>query len=105
MEYRIGIIGDKESVLGFMTVGFSVRTVENADEAKAALHEMAGDGFGIIFITEEYARLLENEIDKYKSEAVPAVICLPSKAGSTGFGLSNIKKSVENAVGVDILFK
>ena len=105
MLYRIGVIGDKDSVMGFMSIGFSVKTVENVAEAKDALIRMAKNDYAIIYITEEYAIELKDVIEKYRSSAVPAIICIPSKNGSTGYGMDSIKKSVENAVGADILFK
>jgi hypothetical protein len=41
--------------------------------------------------------------EKLKTEPAIAVIPLPSKNGALGFGMANIKKSVERAVGADIL--
>ena len=34
----------------------------------------------------------------------PAVIAIPGVKGNTGIGISGVKKSVEQAVGSDILF-
>ena len=41
---------------------------------------------------------------KYRELSVPAVIPIPSNRGTTGFGISNVKKYVEQAVGSDIIF-
>ena len=41
---------------------------------------------------------------KYQELAVPAIIPIPSNQGATGFGMSNVKKYVEQAVGSDIIF-
>ena len=35
--YKIGVIGDRESALGFMAVGFTVRIAESAEDAAHAL--------------------------------------------------------------------
>ena len=43
------------------------------------------------------------EIEKYRSKPIPAVILIPGKSGSMGIGMANIKNSVEHAVGADIL--
>ena len=51
------------------------------------------------------AMKLKEEIDEYKNDPLPAIIVIPGKGGTTGFGLENIKKSAERAVGADILFK
>ena len=105
MEYRIGVIGDSESVLGFMAVGFTVVTVETAEEAAKALGRMADENFAILFITERFAKEIPDAISAYKDTPLPSVITIPGKEGATGYGLANIKKSVERAVGADILFK
>ncbi len=105
MEYKIGVIGDVESVIGFMAVGFTVVTVETAEEAANKLKRMAKENFAILFLTERLAKEMPDAIMAYKDSPLPSVITIPGKEGATGFGLANIKKSVERAVGADILFK
>ena len=103
--YKIGVIGDKDSVLGFMSVGFSVFPVENALDAGHCIRRLAADGYAVIYITEEYAEKAADEIARFKDLPLPAIIAIPGKNGSTGYGLTAVKKSVERAVGTDILFK
>lgn len=103
--YKVGIIGDKDSVMGFKTVGISVFDVKNVEEAEYKLHYLASESYAIIFVTENYALEMEKSIDMYKDERFPAIIPVPSTKGSLGFGMKNVKKSVERAVGADILFK
>ena len=103
--YKIGIIGDRDSVLGFMAVGFSVEIADSPKKASECLKKMAADDFAVIYITEELASQITDEIDKYKDEMVPAIVLMPSKNGGVGLGMRNIKKSVERAIGADILFK
>ena len=105
MEYKIGVIGDIESVIGFMAVGFTVVTVETAEEAAKELQRMAEENYAILFITERFAKEIPDVIAAYKDSPLPSVITIPGKEGATGYGLANIKKSVERAVGADILFK
>ena len=51
--YKIGIIGDRDTVLGFMALGFVVEDVKSAEEAAKKLHAMAKSGaYATIFITE-----------------------------------------------------
>ena len=103
--YKIGIIGDRDSVLGFMAVGFSVEIADEPQKASECLKKMAADGFAVIYITEELASQITDEIDRYKDEMVPAIVLMPSKNGGVGLGMRNIRKSVERAIGADILFK
>ena len=44
------------------------------------------------------------EIEKFKDVKVPAIIPIPGMDGSYGIGIQGVKKSVERAVGADILF-
>ena len=58
----------------------------------------------MIYITEALAAVLEHEVEKYREEILPAIIQIPGVAGNTGAGVAGVKKSVEQAVGSDILF-
>lgn len=103
--YKIGIIGDRDSVLGFMALGFSVFDVANAEEARIKLREAAkNDEFAVIFITESIAAEIEDEIGKYKDMPLPAIVSLPGRDGGTGYGMENIRQAALRAVGADILF-
>lgn len=102
--YKIGVIGDRASVLGFKALGLDVYPVNDADVAKAKLRELAAENTAIIYITEDLSIALEKEIDKYKDQKLPAIIPFPGRSGATGRGMDSVKKSVERAVGADILF-
>ena len=102
--YKTGIIGDRESVVGFRAVGIDAIPARTGEEAAKAVRRMAESGYGIIYITEELAAEIEEEIDRYKDEMLPAVIALPGRKGPTGDGMRNVSKAVERAVGADILF-
>lgn len=102
--YKIAIIGERDSVLGFMALGFSVREAADVEEAKKQLHLLAKDpSVAVIFMVENYAQELEEDIAKYKDQPMPAVIPIPGRAGPTGYGMASIKTAVERAVGADIL--
>jgi len=103
--YKIGVIGDKDSILGFKALGLNVFPVSNAGEAETILNEIAKEKFAIIYIIEDIAVDMEETIDKYKDDKIPAIIPIPGKRGTLGIGMQSVKKSVERAVGADILFK
>ena len=106
MNYKIGIIGNRDAVLGFMALGFSVHEVSSVAEATKELHAMArSQEFGVIFLTEDYAMRMEEEVARYRDLPLPAIVSIPSPAGSTGYGMNNLRQAVERAVGADILFK
>ena len=104
--YKIGMIGDRDSVLCFTALGFSVREATNATEAEDALHSMARSGeYATIFVTESLAMQMEESISQYKDAPLPAIISIPGREGSVGYGLNSIRSAVERAVGADILFR
>lgn len=102
--YKIAVLGDRESVMGFKALGLEVHSAETAEEARKTLHRLARDGeTAIIYLTEQYAAQMQDEVAKYKDQVIPAIILIPGKAGSLGIGMKNITDSVERAVGADIL--
>ena len=106
MNYRIAVIGDRESVMGFRALGLDVFPVEK-EEAKAVfsrlVKEEQGPPYAIIYITEELMRPLRTEISALKDELIPAVIPIPSKDGTLNLGMEALNSAVERAVGTNIL--
>ena len=102
--YKIAVLGDYESIFGFAALGLDTYPVTLPEEAKRILNRLCENQYGIIYITEVLAESIKEEIDKYKDETIPAIITIPGTFGNTGIGVSNVKKSVEQAVGSDILF-
>ena len=119
--YKIGIIGDRGTVAGFMALGYSVFEAESAHEAEIILKRLAGlsgnaedgqtdknkDEYAIIFITQNYAAELSAEIKKLSAAKLPSITVLPdiSADGKLSYGMQKIKEHVEKAVGADILFR
>lgn len=101
--YKIAVMGDKDSIYGFASVGLEVYPVAEAADAVKTLRELAENNYAVIFITEKAAVEISHEIDKYKNKTVPAVIPIPGITGNTGIGMALVSKSVEQAVGSDIL--
>lgn len=103
--YKVGVIGEKDAVLGFKALGFSVFPVENNEQAAGKLSELAADKYAVIYITEQTAAGIQEEINQYREKRFPAVIPIPGTEGSLGIGMNGVKKCVEKAVGADILFR
>ncbi len=104
--YKIAVIGERDSVMGFMAIGFTACEASDPAEAARILHTLAKtEEYGIIFIVENYAKVIPDDIGRYKDLPLPAVISIPGRAGSDGSGMAAIKSAVERAVGADILFK
>lgn len=102
--YKIAVLGDYDSIYGFATLGLDTFPVSTHEEATEMLHRLASGRYGVIYITEAWAAQLKHEIAKYQDQITPAIIQIPGIAGNTGAGVAGVKKSVEVAVGSDILF-
>lgn len=102
--YKIGVIGDYDSIYGFATLGLSICPVKTREEAKDKLRQLAEGKYGIIYITEAVAAELTEIIAEYQERTLPAIIQIPGVSGNTGAGVENVKRTVEQAVGSDILF-
>lgn len=103
MYKKIGVVGDKDSVLAFKALGIDVFPVVGADEARIAVDRLAKDDYAVIFVTEQVAQEIEETIERYTKQLLPAVILIPSNQGTLNIGMKKISDSVEKAVGVNIL--
>ena len=102
--YKIAVLGDRDSIYGFASLGLIPFSLTDPSAASRKLRELAESGYGIIYITEALAAQLEEEIDRYREAGLPAIILIPGVTGNTGRGMRAVKKSVEQAVGSDIIF-
>jgi len=101
--YKVGVVGDKDSVMAFKALGVDVNTVTDREEARRIVDTMARSNYGVIFITEQIASLIPDTIERYDKEIIPAVILIPSNQGSLNIGMNRINENVEKAVGSNIL--
>lgn len=106
MKYKIAIIGLHNITLGFKGLGIDTFSVVSAQEALDSLKNIiAKKEHAIVFITEDLALNIKKELEELAHLPLPAIISVPSHKGSFGVGLARLRKSVEQAVGSDILFR
>ena len=103
--YKIAVIGDKDSIFGFSAIGIDVFPAYDAKEVKELIHKLENENYGIIYITENISLLVEDEIEKYRSKRVPAIITIPGNSGSMKLGSKRVQEYAKRAVGIEIVFK
>jgi len=103
MFKKIGVVGDKDSVLAFKALGIDVFPVVENDEARKVVDKLAMNDYAVIFVTEQVAQGIPETIERYTREMLPAVILIPSNQGTLNIGMKRINDNVEKAVGVNIL--
>ena len=102
---KISVIGGAETVMGFKALGLEACPVSNVEEARQTLRHLARDSedYAIIYLEENLAAELRQEIDRYKDSPSPAIILIPGREGPLGLGQSALVAAVERAVGSNIL--
>ncbi len=114
-NYRIAIVGSRQSVQGFSLLGADIVPAETTVEAVRELYRLKKETtkdergaerqtYAIVFVTEDLASgIPADDEKKLVRGALPAIIPLPSHRGSSGYGLQRLSRIVERAVGSDIL--
>ena len=79
--YKIAVLGDRDSVLGFRALGLDVFFADDAETARKTLHRLAQESYAVIYVTEQLAQSMAAEIARYQNDMLPAVILIPGKGG------------------------
>lgn len=103
--YKIAVLGEKDSIIGFSALGLDIFPVTPFDDAVEIFHKVLASEieYAIIYVTESFYQTLASEIDKYKDSVTPAVILIPGAGGPLGVGQSALDAAVERAIGANII--
>ncbi len=104
MYNKIAVIGDKDSVLAFKSVGVEVFDATTAEQTQSLIKKLSQSNYAVLFVAENLAEQIPDVLQKAKTQTFPAVVPIPTTAVSSGFGMQGIKSDVEKAIGVDIIF-
>jgi V/A-type H+-transporting ATPase subunit F len=104
-KVKAAAVGEHSSVVLFNTAGVEAVSVESVEEASNAVRRLVRGGYNVIFLTENYAALLEEELKKYRAQAYPLILPIPERTGSTGYGLEKVRINMEKAIGTNIFDK
>lgn len=105
--YKIAVLGERESVLGFAAIGLETFPVDSPEAAKEQLKSLLeiDEEYAVFYITEGLYGQLETLIEGYSGRRLPAIIPIPGLSGNTGKGMLDIRKMVIKAVGSDVAFE
>ncbi|MBO0481578.1 V-type ATP synthase subunit F [Candidatus Enterococcus courvalinii] len=103
MGHKIGVIGDKASVLPFQLVGFDVHFETDSKKVRQLVEKMAKEDYGVIYITEQCVTSIPEVIARYQEQLMPAIVLIPNYQGTEKIGITEIQNNVEKAVGQNIL--
>lgn len=105
MSKNIAVLGDSESIKGFAAVGLDIFPCDSTEEAPKLLRRLVdGEGYAVIYVTEEMFEVTEKERARCEERLIPAIIPIKGVRKNNGIGLKRLSRFVEQAVGSDILF-
>ncbi|HBN82247.1 MAG TPA: V-type ATP synthase subunit F [Clostridiales bacterium] len=102
--FKIGIIGDKDSIMGFKATGMDAFYGEDKAQIEALIDRLAYEQYAVLFMTEKAFEMATEKVAEFDNHMTPAIIPVPGISGNTGIGMNSVRRSVEKAVGADIFF-
>ena len=96
---NIAFIGDSTSALGWMPLGVDILSLSDPADLMAAISEIAGAGYAVIFITEPLYDAVAPDLAELGEALTPALVPVPGAGKGTGAGQRAIEQLIEAAVG------
>jgi V/A-type H+-transporting ATPase subunit F len=97
---KVAIIADPLSAQVFMATNFLVRPVKENDSTATTLREVVQSGYTIIFITENLAENMEQQINEIRKKNNAMITIIPGIGTSLQLGERMLKELRRKVVGV-----
>jgi V/A-type H+-transporting ATPase subunit F len=97
---KVAIIADPLSAQVFMATSFMVRPVQESDSTATTLREIVQTGYKIIFITENLAEDIEQQINEIQKKNNAMITIIPGMGTSLQLGERMLKELRRKVVGV-----
>ncbi len=103
---KIVIIGEKEDILPYQSIGVEIEPVKTTADTVSALRKTAQNPqVKIVLITENMAEQCLDTITELRNKTVKAITIVPTEQGSRQISMLELNKEIGRAVGMDILTK
>ena len=103
---KIVIIGEKEDILPYQSIGIEIEPVKTIVDTVAILKKrVQNPSVAIILITENMAEQCLDTITELRSKTNKAITIVPTEQGSRRTSMIELNKEISRAVGMDILTK
>ncbi len=100
---KIVVIGEKEHILPYQSIGVGIEPVKTVTETVSILRKTAGDSLiEIILITESMAEQCLGMIAELRSKTAKVITIIPAQQGSRHTSTMELNKEIARAVGMDI---
>lgn len=104
MSYKIAVMGSSDTVTCFKALGFDCYAVDSSAQAEEIFSKISlpEAGYAIVYMEESYAQSLSDAVVRFKDDPTLAVIPIPGREGSLGYGRTALASAVEKAIGFNI---
>lgn len=101
LDKKILIIAKEDVASSFRFLGIETLSVTDEKNAIESFINLKSDmdKYGIIYITEEFYKILKEEIAKFSAKTTPAIVIIPDNTGSKNLGQKLMDQAVEQATG------
>ena len=104
--FRAVVVGEKHLILGFRALGFEIVPLEDSSKLMQELIGISTNAeIGLVFVTESLAIKNPKAIEEFRQRCHTVLTVIPTHEGSKHISFQEIRQSVENSLGVDILGK
>jgi V/A-type H+-transporting ATPase subunit F len=103
--YKIALIGNRDTIIGFKLLGVSLFPTTKKEEAVEILNKIVKEEYAAIFVTEDIASQIFEEIESLQKTSFASIIIIPNKLEKKYLGLKILRRNIEKAIGTDILFR
>lgn len=103
-RYKIVAVGEKELIAGFRSVGLELIPVQSAPDVEPILRRLSLDPeVALILMTESIAQECLDAISRFREKSLIVLLVIPSHQGSSHIGMVEMRRSIERAVGTNLL--
>ena len=103
---KIVIIGEKEDILPYQSIGVEIEPVKTTADTVSALRKTVQNSqVAIILITENMAEQCLDTITLLRNKTDKAITIIPTEQGNRRTSMIELNKEISRAVGMDILTK
>lgn len=105
-DYRIAAVGEEDLIMGFRGLGVDIIPVQTKADLETTLRRLSREpDLAIILITETMAAHSLNVISDLRDKSYAVLLIIPSHQGSSNISMTEMRRGVERAVGINILDK
>ena len=103
---KIVIIGEKEDILPYQSIGVEIEPVKTTADTVSALRKTAQNAqVAIILITENMAEQCLDTITELRNKTAKAITIVPTEQGSRQISMLELNREIGRAVGLDTFKK